>query len=61
MPLPRTPLAAARPTAIPGEIAAAVARLESRGAAYGQWRQQAQIAGELVQLRHARPSRRRPS
>jgi radical SAM superfamily enzyme YgiQ (UPF0313 family) len=61
MPLPGTPLAGARPTAIPGEVAAAVARLESRGAAYGQWRQQAQIAGELVQLRHARPSRRRPS
>lgn len=61
MPLPGTPLAGARPTAIPGEVAAAVARLESRGAAYGQWRQQAQIAGELVQLRHARPSRGRPS
>jgi B12-binding domain/radical SAM domain protein len=61
MPLPGTPLAGARPTAIASEVAAAVARLESRGAAYGQWRQQAQIAGELVQLRRERPPRERPA
>jgi hypothetical protein len=61
MPLPGTPLAGARPTQIASEIAAAVARLESRGAAYGQWRQQAQIASELVQLRRTRPARSRPS
>jgi coproporphyrinogen III oxidase-like Fe-S oxidoreductase len=60
MPLPGTPLAGARPTAIASDVAAAVARLESRGAAYGQWRQQAQIAGELVQLRRTRPPRARP-
>jgi B12-binding domain/radical SAM domain protein len=60
MPLPGTPLAGARPTAIASDVAAAVARLESRGAAYGQWRQQAQIAGELVQLRRTRPPRVRP-
>jgi radical SAM superfamily enzyme YgiQ (UPF0313 family) len=60
MPLPGTPLAGARPTAIAADVAAAIARLESRGAAYGQWRQQAQIAGELVQLRRTRPARGRP-
>src|SRR5215468_11295785 len=58
MPLPGTPLAGARPTAIAADVAAAIARLESRGAAYGQWRQQAQIAGELVALRRTRPARR---
>jgi B12-binding domain/radical SAM domain protein len=60
MPLPGTPLAGARPTAIAGDVAAALARLESRGAAYGQWRQQAEIAGELVELRRTRPARRGP-
>lgn len=58
MPLPGTPLAAAEPTAIASDVAAAVARLESRGAAYGQWREQARIAGDLVQLRRGRPQRR---
>jgi hypothetical protein len=58
MPLPGTPLAGAHPTAIADDVAAAIARLESRGAAYGQWRQQAQIAGELVALRRTRPARR---
>jgi B12-binding domain/radical SAM domain protein len=51
MPLPGTPLAGAAPTAIAADLEAAVARLESRGAAYGQWRQQVQTAQELVQLR----------
>lgn len=51
MPLPGTPLAGAAPTAIAPELADAVARLESRGAAYGQWRQQVDAARELVQLR----------
>ncbi len=55
MPLPGTPLAGAAPTEITGDVARAVARLESRGAAYGQWRRQAGVAGELVQLRRARP------
>lgn len=53
MPLPGTPLAGAQPTAIADDVAAAVERLESRGAAYGQWRQQVQIASELVQLRRS--------
>jgi len=57
MPLPGTPLAAARPAAIEPDVAAAVARLESRGAAYGQWRAQIGVAEELVQLRRARPGR----
>jgi radical SAM superfamily enzyme YgiQ (UPF0313 family) len=59
MPLPGTPLAAARPTAIEPDVAAAVARLESRGAAYGQWRAQQAVAEELVQLRRTRPPRAR--
>jgi B12-binding domain/radical SAM domain protein len=56
MPLPGTPLANATPTAIAADLADAVARLESRGAAYGQWRKQADVANELVQLRRARPN-----
>ena len=51
MPLPGTPLAGAEPTPIADDVAAAVAQLESRGAAYGQWRQQQVVAAELVQLR----------
>lgn len=57
MPLPGTPLAGAEPTQIAQDLADSVARLESRGAAYGQWRQQAQVAQELVELRRARPRR----
>ncbi|HUJ62490.1 MAG TPA: TIGR04013 family B12-binding domain/radical SAM domain-containing protein [Kofleriaceae bacterium] len=57
MPLPGTPLAGAAPTAIAPALADAVARLESRGAAYGQWRAQAQLADDLVQLRARRPRR----
>ncbi|HTJ45272.1 MAG TPA: TIGR04013 family B12-binding domain/radical SAM domain-containing protein [Kofleriaceae bacterium] len=57
MPLPGTPLAASRPTEIEPDVAAAVARLESRGAAYGQWRAQQAVANELVQLRRTRPPR----
>jgi hypothetical protein len=55
MPLPGTPLAGAAPTQITDDVAAAVARLESRGAAYGQWRKQAGVAGDLVALRRERP------
>jgi B12-binding domain/radical SAM domain protein len=54
MPLPGTPLAGAEPTPIATDLADAVGRLESRGAAYGQWRQQRAAASELVQLRRAR-------
>jgi B12-binding domain/radical SAM domain protein len=57
MPLPGTPLAGAEPTRIEADFAESVARLESRGAAYGQWRQQAQVASELVELRRVRPRR----
>jgi radical SAM superfamily enzyme YgiQ (UPF0313 family) len=59
MPLPGTPLAGARPTAIEPAVVDAVARLEARGAAYGQWRAQQVIADGLVQLR-AKAPRRRP-
>jgi B12-binding domain/radical SAM domain protein len=56
MPLPGTPLSRAEPTPIADDLATAVARLESRGAAYGQWREQQRVAGELVQLKR-RPTR----
>jgi len=55
MPLPGTPLAGAAPTQISDDVAQAVARLESRGAAYGQWRKQAGVADQLVALRRSRP------
>jgi B12-binding domain/radical SAM domain protein len=51
MPLPGTPLARAEPTPIADDLAAVIARLESRGAAYGQWREQQRVAAGLVQLR----------
>jgi radical SAM superfamily enzyme YgiQ (UPF0313 family) len=57
MPLPGTPLAGAEPSEIGADLADTVGRLESRGAAYGQWRQQATIARELVELRLNRPRR----
>jgi B12-binding domain/radical SAM domain protein len=57
MPLPGTPLARAEPTQIAADLSDAVGRLESRGAAYGQWRQQAVVARELVELRTKRPRR----
>ena len=56
MPLPGTPLAGAQPTPIADDLASAVARLESRGAAYGQWREQQRVAADLVQLRRRRPT-----
>lgn len=55
MPLPGTPLAGAAPAPITDDVERAVSRLESRGAAYGQWRRQAGVAGELVELRRTRP------
>jgi radical SAM superfamily enzyme YgiQ (UPF0313 family) len=54
MPLPGTPLASASPTPIRADVIDAVTRLESRGAAYGQWRQQERVASELVRLRTTR-------
>lgn len=55
MPLPGTPLAGALPTEIAPDLEAAVGRLESRGLAYGQWRQQTAVAKSLVTLRTGRP------
>jgi B12-binding domain/radical SAM domain protein len=57
MPLPGTPLARATPTPIPDDVAGALARLEARGASYGQWRQQQVIAADLVRRRTPRPGR----
>jgi len=51
MPLPGTPLRDAEPEAIEPETARAMARLESRGAAYGQWRRQLVTAADLVRSR----------
>jgi B12-binding domain/radical SAM domain protein len=53
MPLPGTPLKDAEPSTIEPDTAAAMQRLESRGASYGQWRQQQLIAAELVRRRRA--------
>jgi radical SAM superfamily enzyme YgiQ (UPF0313 family) len=54
MPLPGTPLKNAVPTPIEPDVGAALERLESRGASYGQWRAQQVIASDLVRLRRAR-------
>jgi B12-binding domain/radical SAM domain protein len=54
MPLPGTPLRDAEPAAIEPETALRMARLESRGAAYGQWRKQVITAADLVRALRAR-------
>jgi hypothetical protein len=54
MPLPGTPLAGAEPTPITDDVSHALARLESAGKSYGQWRQQTVIAADLVRRRRAR-------
>ena len=54
LPLPGTPLAGAQPTALEEETVAAMSRLESEGAMYGQWRRQQEIARGLVALRAGR-------
>lgn len=54
MPLPGTPLRDAVPEPIEEGVALAMARLESRGASYGQWRKQVVTAEELVRARRAR-------
>jgi B12-binding domain/radical SAM domain protein len=51
MPLPGTPLRDAEPESIEPETALRMARLESRGAAYGQWRRQVITANDLVRAR----------
>lgn len=54
MPLPGTPLRDATPSAIEPETALAMARLESKGKAYGQWRRQVVTAEDLVRARRRR-------
>lgn len=54
MPLPGTPLRDAAPTPIEPATMLAMARLESRGKAYGQWRRQVVTAEDLVRARRAR-------
>jgi B12-binding domain/radical SAM domain protein len=51
MPLPGTPLRDASPTEIEPDTALRMSRLESRGAAYGQWRRQIVTAQDLVRAR----------
>jgi len=51
MPLPGTPLRDATPVPIEPETALAMARFESRGKAYGQWRRQVVTAESLVRAR----------
>lgn len=53
MPLPGTPLRDATPATIEPETALAMARLESKGKAYGQWRKQLVTADALVRVRRA--------
>ena len=53
MPLPGTPLRDEVPAEIEPETALRMARLESRGAAYGQWRRQIVTAQDLVRSRRA--------
>lgn len=48
LPLPGTPLRDAAPEPIEEDVARALARLESRGAAWGQWRKQVVAARSLV-------------
>jgi B12-binding domain/radical SAM domain protein len=54
MPLPGTPLRDATPSAIEPETMLAMARLESSGKAYGQWRRQVVTAEDLVRARRGR-------
>ncbi|MBX3204845.1 MAG: TIGR04013 family B12-binding domain/radical SAM domain-containing protein [Labilithrix sp.] len=54
MPLPGTPLRDATPSPIEPETMLAMARLESKGKAYGQWRRQVVTAEDLVRARRGR-------
>ncbi|HTO96167.1 MAG TPA: TIGR04013 family B12-binding domain/radical SAM domain-containing protein [Myxococcales bacterium] len=54
MPLPGTPLRAGTPSPIDARTERELMRLESLGAAHGQWRSHQRIAGELVGLRARR-------
>lgn len=53
MPLPGTPLRGERPSPIDARTERELLRLESSGAAHGQWRRHQRIAEELVTLRAA--------
>jgi hypothetical protein len=53
MPLPGTPLRDDAPEAIEPETMLRMARLESQGRAYGQWRKQLVTAQDLVRRRRA--------
>lgn len=57
MPLPGTPLRDAEPAAIEPEAALAMARMESSGAMYGQWRKQVIAAADLARRRRAPAAR----
>jgi B12-binding domain/radical SAM domain protein len=54
MPLPGTPLAAARPERIEETIRLSMENLESQGAMHGHWRHQQHVAAQLVALRSSR-------
>jgi B12-binding domain/radical SAM domain protein len=58
MPLPGTPLRDEAPAEIEPETALAMARMESSGAMYGQWRQQVVTAADLARRRSPLPPRR---
>jgi B12-binding domain/radical SAM domain protein len=53
MPLPGTPLRDGVPEPIEPEAMLAMARLESKGNAYGQWKRQMITAGDLVRQRRS--------
>jgi B12-binding domain/radical SAM domain protein len=55
LPLPGTPMRDAVPEAIEGDIATGLARLEAKGAAWGQWRRQVIAAEKLVKRRRRGP------
>jgi B12-binding domain/radical SAM domain protein len=54
MPLPGTPLRDAEPSSIDRDTMLAMARLESRGSAYGQWRRQIVTAESLARSARSR-------
>lgn len=54
MPLPGTPLRDAVPEQVEPQTMLTMARLESRGQAYGQWKRQMITAGDLVRRRRER-------
>jgi B12-binding domain/radical SAM domain protein len=55
LPLPGTPLQGAIPSPVAPEAAAAIMRLESQGAAYGQWRRQLDDGARLARAAGSAP------